>query len=261
MAELAGDNKEALIGIRATWSTQVKKLNREATDDFDDIKDDIKDINWEKLGKYIVKGITTGIDNNKSGLVTATVNAAMEAYNAAKEALEIESPSKKFAELGKFSVLGMVKGLSENAHKAGIAGKEVAKTSMAGMQNAIKSIDKLINSELDAVPVIRPVIDMSSIKSGIIGTNSLLTKGISTFTANANALSITDKTAVNKDLTSVNEAEKSNSILDKIKQIIVDNKPEIDLSGTLKVQVVNDEGAIIGITQTAIRDILRRESR
>jgi hypothetical protein len=37
--------------------------------------------------------------------------------------------------------------------------------------------------------------------------------------------------------------------------------PELDLNGKLTVEVINDKGEIIGIAETAIRDLLRRESR
>jgi len=258
LAEITGTNKAELINIRATWDKQIKTLNSEATKNFTDVKRSISGIGWNDLGKSITNGISSGVESGRSRLIRTTVSVALNAYKSAKKALDINSPSKKFAELGKYSVDGMVKGLTDNAHKAGMAGKEVANTSLSVMQNAIKKVGDMIDGGLDTTPVIRPVIDMSAVKSGISSTNDLLTTGITTVSAKSNVSTITDEAVRTKSYDPVRETV---GIVDKLKQIISDNTPSMDLSGTLKVQVVNDQGNIIGITETAIKDILRRESR
>ena len=53
-----------------------------------------------------------------------------------------------------------------------------------------------------------------------------------------------------------------NGILNEIKNGLSSiTNPEIDLNGKLTVEVRNDKGEIIGIAETAIKDLLRRESR
>ena len=195
LAEITGKNKEELINIRATWDKQIKTLNSETTKNFEDVKKSISDIGWDNLGKSITNGISKGVESGRSRLIRTTVSVALNAYKSAKKALEINSPSKKFAELGKYSVDGMVKGLTDNAHKASMAGKEVANTTISVMQNAIKKGGVMINDGLDTTPVIRPVIDMSAVKTGISSTNDLLTKGLTTNTAKSNTAAITSNTA------------------------------------------------------------------
>jgi hypothetical protein len=49
-----------------------------------------------------------------------------------------------------------------------------------------------------------------------------------------------------------------NDIRDTLKTI---GDKEVDLTGMLTIQVINDKGEIVSIAQTAIKDMLRRESR
>lgn len=63
------------------------------------------------LGSAIITGMTSGIFGGLSGVVSAARQVASRALSAAKSALGIHSPSKKFAELGKYSAQGFANGL------------------------------------------------------------------------------------------------------------------------------------------------------
>ena len=75
------------------------------------------------IGKAIVDGMIAGIQGAVGGLVAEAANAALSAFNAAKAALGIHSPSALFAELGMQSVAGMAQGI--RAGGAGEAGQQM----------------------------------------------------------------------------------------------------------------------------------------
>lgn len=81
------------------------------------------------VGKDIIAGMTQGVTNNASQLVGALVSAAMSAYNAAKAALGIQSPSTLFAGIGENLMAGMAEGI---ANSTGLA--------VAAMQNAVSAV-------------------------------------------------------------------------------------------------------------------------
>jgi hypothetical protein len=68
--------------------------------------------NAQSVGKNIVDGVNVGVDNNKGSLTAKMRAMATDALNAAKEALGIHSPSKKFQEIGQFVVEGFALGLT-----------------------------------------------------------------------------------------------------------------------------------------------------
>lgn len=72
---------------------------------------------WWGVGYNITSGIASGISAGSSQVINAAVRTATNAYNAAKSALDIHSPSKKFAYLGGMSMEGLANGISERAKK------------------------------------------------------------------------------------------------------------------------------------------------
>lgn len=70
--------------------------------------------NWASIGSNIINGIISGIGSAIGGLVDAAVNAAKAAFNGAKKALDIHSPSKLFRDkIGKMIPAGMAVGVTK----------------------------------------------------------------------------------------------------------------------------------------------------
>ena len=69
---------------------------------------------WSSIGGNIIRGIISGIGSAIGSLVSAATNAAKKAFDAAKNALGIHSPSKKFAWIGEMSVAGWEKGWDDS---------------------------------------------------------------------------------------------------------------------------------------------------
>lgn len=65
------------------------------------------------LGRDIVQGMINGIGSMVSSLVNAAKRAASKAWEGAKDALGIGSPSKEFAKLGRWSMEGFNKGFDD----------------------------------------------------------------------------------------------------------------------------------------------------
>lgn len=66
-----------------------------------------------RIGSNIVQGIIDGVKGAASRLMDTLSSLATDALDAAKEALGISSPSKEFAAVGRFSVLGILAGFEE----------------------------------------------------------------------------------------------------------------------------------------------------
>ena len=79
------------------------------------IKNAFTSFSWGSIGSNIIKGIANGIAGAVGGLVNAAINAAKSAFNAAKKALDIHSPSRLFRDkIGKMMALGMGIGFEKN---------------------------------------------------------------------------------------------------------------------------------------------------
>ena len=107
-------------------------------------------------------------------------NATSEGY---RDALEIHSPSKVFARLGGYVVDGLTNGLNDNTG----AIRNSAISMMNDTVNAAKSV--IDNANMDDDIVIRPVMDLSNIQSGVSNISSLMSN------VNGTEMSVTGKLA------------------------------------------------------------------
>jgi len=70
---------------------------------------------WAEVGLNIIKGIAKGITGAAQWIKDAAMGAAKAALDAVKGFLGMDSPSKVFGELGKFSMVGMAQGIDQFA--------------------------------------------------------------------------------------------------------------------------------------------------
>lgn len=100
-------------GIKAlgsSLSSGLKTLGTNAWNAF-------KGINWLSVGKAAVQGIISGVTGAASGLLSKMKSLASSALSAAKSALGIKSPSRKFRyEVGNMIPRGAAVGVEEDAH-------------------------------------------------------------------------------------------------------------------------------------------------
>lgn len=105
-------------------------------------------------GQDVIRGLIDGIKNMAGSAVDAAKGVASDAVNGAKALLGIASPSKVFAEIGKFTVQGLVQGLTGNAKQASSAAGNLAKgiitefekRSKAGKSSTVNSLSDRLTS-------------------------------------------------------------------------------------------------------------------
>ena len=79
------------------------------------------------VGKMFSGGLAQGITQGRSQAVTAAINVATAALNAAKRTLDVRSPSHEMAWVGEMFDLGFAGGIKDNADKPITAAKDIAK--------------------------------------------------------------------------------------------------------------------------------------
>lgn len=128
-----------------------------------------------QLGKDCIQGFINGL-TDEAKLVEvgkAGTKIGKTALEAAKAAVDSNSPAKKFIELGKFCDEGMVIGINGGTKSVGEAASEMGETAMFGVQTAIDDINRLMNTNNTFMPTITPVIDMNGLNSAASGIDSM----------------------------------------------------------------------------------------
>ena len=124
-------------------------------------------------GSQLAIGFANGISGSSFRAKMAAIAMAKTALDAAKEALGIASPSVEGYELGAFYGLGFVLALKDYGAKVYKASESMAVYAKDGLKEAIDKIQSTIDSDMDFQPTIRPVLDLSDVKTGANSIDSL----------------------------------------------------------------------------------------
>lgn len=98
-------------------NTNFGKMKKTVVDNMNNAKTAAQQQDWTGVGRNIVDGMSAGVNERAKQLANAVANAAYGAFNAAKAALQVNSPSKKTEWLFKMVMDGGVLGVKENAYK------------------------------------------------------------------------------------------------------------------------------------------------
>jgi len=159
----------------------------------------------ETVKEEWVNGMTSATEEEKARIYHTYSTLANEADEGARDALDINSPSKKAMALRDSWVEGFVKIDSEVANQVSTAYGDLANTSVVAAANMMSSISKIVQDDsVDWTPTLTPVIDGTQLQNG----SNLLTA-----TFGNSALNLAADTAL-----SVNDASAS-SLAEQVAQL------------------------------------------
>lgn len=117
-------------------------------------------------GASMMEGFTSGIKSKAASAAAAAASAVASAISAAKAKLQINSPSKVFIGIGRYTMMGLEKGIDDNAYRGVDATENMVNSMMSTMQASIARVSDAVNMNVDAQPVIRPVMDLTNVERG-----------------------------------------------------------------------------------------------
>ena len=136
---------------------------------------------WKEGSTILVDAFIVGIEENVNRAAAAAAQMAIQAYQAAMSAIEANSEStmsnmtSTLEESVSNSVSsGISKGASSSSSKKTTSA--VAKTAASGIATVVSTIANVVNNGIDSEPVIKPVLDLSDVKSGISKLNTMVTR-------------------------------------------------------------------------------------
>jgi peptidoglycan hydrolase-like protein with peptidoglycan-binding domain len=125
-------------------------------------------------GMYLVYGFGAGISRNTwyaEAKATAMANAAEK---AAKAALDINSPSKVFRTIGYSVPEGFAMGIDKMSGLVKTSSVAMAQSAIGNVRNTISRISDMVSMDVDSQPTIRPVLDLSDVRSGVSTMSGML---------------------------------------------------------------------------------------
>ena len=121
---------------------------------------------FRTAGHYLVAGFCKGI-NESTWMAKAKAKAmAKAAVEAAEAELGVASPSKVFKQIGAYSAEGFAIGLSMLGNEVEESASSMASIAVNTARNTMSTVLDTLNTEVDSQPTIRPIVDLSDVKTG-----------------------------------------------------------------------------------------------
>ena len=201
-------------------------------------------------GKDFGDGLIDGIEAKEDAVYAAGYALGQKAVQGEKDGQKSNSPSKLTTQAGKWLGEGLIVGMKQIGGKVYDAGSDLGVTATDTISAAVASIAEAINSDLDAEPTIRPVFDLTDLKSGAATINGMLdgNRTLSIDTATVGSLSAS--------MSKLQNGNNSSELLSAIKGLRKDvaNNPRNSYSiNGITVEEGSDVADAIGTLVRAIK--------
>lgn len=129
-----------------------------------------------RMGVALIKGMVSGIAGGIGAVTTAAKNMAQTAFDAAKDFLKINSPSKLFRDkIGSAIPEGTAVGIDQNTYMVTDSIDSMGNSAVDQMKKTISLISGAFDGDMNLNPTISPILDLSSVTDGARKMGNLLT--------------------------------------------------------------------------------------
>ncbi len=202
--------------------------------------------NFASAGSACAEGFASGITDGSSSAISAAVDMALAAYKAAKNALDVNSPSKLFRRMAICVPEGFAQGIVRGTKYVIAASRKMANTSIDTTKNALNKIASLNLDSINTDPTIRPVVDLSNVSAGADKIASMLNLNPSVgLAANLGAIN----SAMNSRNQNDSNQDVINALRDVKRAITKSAKPTYNING-----ITYDDGSNVS---NAVSDLVR----
>lgn len=130
---------------------------------------------WYSSGGYLVEGFAQGITDNTYIATARARNMARAADTAARNQLEINSPSRVGDEIGMYFVKGFAGGIEKNMKESTDQSATMADKAKTALEDTLSNMAAMMDMDMDYSPTITPVLDLSNVEKGGRTLSSILT--------------------------------------------------------------------------------------
>lgn len=199
--ELGEQVVEGIEAKESSIKSSAKKAAQKAVDGVETQEDDMK-----SAGKDLGKGLVKGIEAKWDAAYDAGYTLGQKAVQGEKDGQKSNSPSKLTMLAGEWLGEGLVIGIGNMARSVYNAGSRLGQTASGTISSAVSKIADLVNTDIDSQPTIRPVLDLSDVRSGASSISGMFA-GANSIGVNANVSAISSmmsgrQNGVNTDVVS-----------------------------------------------------------
>lgn len=168
--------KELLTGLIDGIKEKRPDIKTAVSDIIEKAKEGFANMGSKLLqaGRDLIQGFINGLAEKAGAVVAKATEIAGGAVTAVKNFLGINSPSRVFKEIGKFTAQGMAVGLDNYAYMAENSASAIAEGVLNNVRDPLSNVAKILNDDVNVNPTIRPVMDLSNVQNGARLLNDMI---------------------------------------------------------------------------------------
>ena len=139
-------------------------------------------------GINLGRGLVIGMDAMQNAAYNSGYALGQAAVRGEKDGQKSHSPSKLTIQAGKWLGEGLIIGMSSMESKTYNAGHSMGESAITSIRSALSGMNDIIDSDMDTTPTIRPVLDLTNVKTATGKLNGLFTDPSFTPLANLRAI-------------------------------------------------------------------------
>lgn len=178
-----------ILKSAATIKTSVSTVVKAGKNEADSYK-----TGFMAAGRNFDQGLIDGMNQHKARVISAAADVAARALDAAKRRLDIQSPSREMAKVGRFFDLGFANGIRNFAGSVYDESSTLATLAMEGVRKATNNVSDLLQGAGFEQPRVTPILDLSQIQNGaslidgMLSTSPTIYGNFSAIATNADAI-------------------------------------------------------------------------
>lgn len=152
-----------LVRLASVGANAVIRFLNALADVIREKSPELRAAGWN-LADAILDGMVDGFKELGHRAINAVTGVMGSLPGAAKKILGIKSPSRVFAEIGRFTMEGLSAGLQSGAGDPGRVMEATARDLVRNAENMLGQLPSALDGVVDADPVISPVLDLSAVE-------------------------------------------------------------------------------------------------
>lgn len=128
---------------------------------------------WYSAGQYLGQGLGNGIASMAASVNSQAVSMAAGAINSIAVTWQVNSPSKVGTSLGMFLDLGIARGFDRYSSVVNQSAVDMSQSAVDSARTLLRGSGSSLFDNIDPNPTIRPVIDLSGVRSGVDSISGL----------------------------------------------------------------------------------------
>lgn len=121
---------------------------------------------FKNAGEYLSEGFTNGMSGKTDTVRSTADKVGSTAVKALNKSIQAQSPSKLSFESGTYFIMGFSNALLAGISNIRATANAVGSSAVDELSNSIASMAEVAAEEIDTVPIIRPVLDLSGVYAG-----------------------------------------------------------------------------------------------